>query len=69
MFLFWACGVKAASHIRGNGAGKVLERIGDAERRQKGALIILRKKKKKRGPALGKAASDKFGLLLLIISD
>lgn len=49
VLLFWACGVKAASHIRENGEGKVLERIADAEQRQKGALIIFASAEEKRG--------------------
>lgn len=68
VLLFWACGVKAAIHIRENGAGKVLERKGDAEPRQKGALIILRKT---RGPATGKGVSAKlllaYNFLLKVI--
>lgn len=35
VLLFWARGVKAARHIKENGEGKVLERIGDAQTRQK----------------------------------
>lgn len=57
MLLFWACGLNAASHIRENGEGKVLERIGDAEPRQKGALIILRKKTE---ATMGKGVLDKL---------
>lgn len=48
MLLFWAGGVKAASHITENRGGKVLELTGDAERRQNGALIIPRKKKRQK---------------------